>query len=198
MGWKDSTRRALVGEKVVLQSSGGELWIRPKKLSQEAVDAVREAKAKVASDPQFKDGLRRAMELRGRYPWFMNGEAPTQAQIDQVADADKAELFALNGVLTTAPKAELFRISLMHGIGEHNFADDSGALIGEGKTLPGSVVNDILDWSDLAAEIHAAVGEHNRPLASRSGSTSPTSPSGSTPAPSTDQIPGSSPTGGTR
>jgi len=193
MGWKESARRSLVGEKVVLQSSGGELWIRPKKLSQEAVDAVREEKARIAATGDTKDLLRRTMHLRKRYPGLLEGVG-----LEGMPEEDMVEVMALYAALSTGAQRSVYRLELLHGIGEHNLADEAGALVGGGKVLDEKTADEVLEWSDLAAEICRAIEEYNRPLAGRTASTSPTSPSGSTPAPSTGQSPGSSPTGETR
>lgn len=193
MGWKESARRNLVGEKVVLQSSGGELWIRPKKLSQEAVDAIRDEKARMAARGDRKDLIRRSLALEKKYPGVFEGQG-----LDSIDADDRLELLSLYSELSVGPQRGVYRTALLHGIGEHNFGDDAGNIVAGGKALDEKTVDEILEWSDLAVEMYMAVTEYNRPLARRTGSTSPTSLSGSTPARDTDQTPVSSPTGETR
>lgn len=186
--WRDAARRALVGEKVDLKTTNGELWIRPKKLSQAATDAIKDIRAKPVTGAGSKEMMRRAMKIREKYKDDID-----LAALDKMPEDDRLEIIDLYSAMRAGPQAEVYRIMLAHGIGEHNFADDAGKLVGGGQTLDPKTVDEVLEWGDLAVEIVAAIEAYNRPLAQATGGTSQTQPSGSTPAPSSEQAPESSP-----
>lgn len=190
MNWKEAARRSMVGPKVELKAAGGELWIRPKKLSQAAVDAIREQRAVSVSSQEFQGSLRRARVLQERYPGLFTGEIDEAA----IAAEDRGEILELYATLQAAPRAAAFRLQLLHGVGEHNFSDDAGMLVGDGKVLDDNTITGILEWGDLAAEMVAAIEAYNAPLVAASPATSPTSPSGSTRAPGSPLTPESFPT----
>lgn len=189
MAWQEAARRSLVGDKVELRSVGGELWIRPKKLSQAAVDAVKDLRGKSLSGPGGKDVTKRALKIREKYKGALADQP-----LDQVPEEDLAEIIDLYSVIRSGPQREIYRAELQHGIGEHNFVDDAGKPIGGGRTLDAKTIDEVLEWSDLAVEIVNAIEAYNRPLGTATGGTSQTSPSGSTPAPSSGPEPESSPT----
>jgi len=189
MAWRDAARRSLIGDKVVLASSGGALWIRPKKLSQEAVDAIRDIRGKAVAAPDRKEKMKRVLRLQERHPGIFEGKG-----IDGLDTEEQLEVMDLYSQFQGGAKREFYRIALLHGIGEHNLTDDKGDLIGRGQTLDAKTVDEVLEWGELAAEINQAIEAYNGPLARKTGGTSQTSPSGSSPEPSSDPNPASSPT----
>ncbi len=89
---------------------------------------------------------------------------------------------------------QIYRIALADGVGEHNFVDDAGSLIGEGKVFDETTIAEILEWEPLATEIFQTIQEHNRPLTSGSGRSSGTLQDGSSEAPSSQKTESRSPT----
>jgi hypothetical protein len=170
MGWKDATRRNLVGGKVELVATGKECWIRPKKLSTAAADRINELQRGVFADAENRAKIRKFREIEERL----------KAEGKSIEDADSMELMECAPQMEAGYRNEIFQIALEHGIGEHNFVDDTGNLVGQGKIFDESTIVGILDWEPLAAEIFQAIQEYNRPLASRSGGSSMTSSDGST------------------
>jgi hypothetical protein len=189
MAWKEAARRSLIGDKVILASTGGALWIRPKKLSCAALDELRDLRNRSVPSADRKDRLKRTMELNERHPGLFEGKG-----VDDLTVDDRLELLDLYSSLNGGPTREIHRVELLHGIGEHNFVDDKGELIGRGEVFDSRTVEDILEWGDLAMEISKAIEAYSPPLARTTAGTSATSPSGSSAEPSSDPKPEISPT----
>jgi hypothetical protein len=184
MGWKEVSRRAFIGEKIPLKSAGDSgLYIRPRKLSQDAADELGEITRSMFRSGDFEKSKRLRDLIKE-----LDAEGKT------LDDADQLELLYLMPPAAGGNRAKMFEICLLHGIGEHNLTDDSGKVIGEGRLLDPRTVKELIEEAaPLAAEMFAAIQAFNRPLDEGSGRTSSTSPNGSTRDPSTSQTP-SSPT----
>jgi hypothetical protein len=158
--WKETVRKGLLGDRVPLAVTGGTLWIRPRKYSQEAADEIRalmrpfylgtEAKAKEAKLQALKDRL--------------------EAEGKKLADADPLELIEATPEMPSALKVAANRLYLRHGVGEYGRAD-GGKQVAEGEALPEELLEEMMGWGELAEEAAGVVEAWNRPLAS------PTSPS---------------------
>jgi hypothetical protein len=183
-GWKDAARRTLVGSKAVLQTTGGECWVRPKKLGIEATDKISELQRSLFRNRENREKFRKYQEIEKR----LAEEGKT------IEDADSLELIEYVPEMDPAYRDQIYRIALADGIGEHNFVDDAGTLIGGGKTFDEKTIAEILEWEPLATEIFLAIQGHNRPLARRSGGKSGTSPNGSSGEPSSPTTESRSPT----
>jgi hypothetical protein len=164
VGWKESARKALVGEKVELKATGGECFVRPKKLPTEVTDEIR--------------GLRLSMiEVDGNAERVRHYQAVVKAAKDagrEISEDEAASLMGAMPKVPTAMRASIYRLHLVHGIGEHNFTNDEGALIGAGGAFDVATVDAILQWDDLASEISAAVEAWNSPLPQKPAETSST------------------------
>ena len=189
MAWKDSARRSLIGDQVVLVSTGGALWIRPKKLSIAALDEICDIRNKAVVASDRKKSMKQAIRLQEKHPGLFEGQG-----VEDLDTEERLEILELYSSLRTGANHEVYRISIVHGVGEHNFVDEKGDLLGRGQTLDSKTVDEILEWGDLATEIYKAIEGYNSPLAKMTGGISPTSPSGSSAAPTSDPTPASSPT----
>lgn len=156
-GWQEATRRALIGGKVELKTVPG-LWIAPRKLSTAVSDQIGEMqRASLTSG----DNRQKSKELRAL-------EERLIAEGKKLDDADPLELMAVQPVIDPAVRASIYRLALSDGVGEHNFTDDAGAAIGDGKAFDKDTIEAILEWDDLARELFDIIREWSRPLASRS------------------------------
>jgi len=169
MGWKESTRKVLVGPQVALKTTGDECWIQPKKLSQETADQIAELQRDFYAGSENRTKVRGARELAAR----LEKEGKT------IQEADPMDLFELSPPLDPEYRKRLYLASLTGGIGKHNFVDDAGTLICAGDRLDEKTILEICEWNDLAQEIHQVIMEWNNPLATRSGGSSGTSQNGS-------------------
>ena len=163
-GWKDSTRRTLLGPQVTLKATGGECWIRAKKLSIEAADKIGELQRSLFRGAENKAKVRKIREI----------EDKLKAEGKTLEDADDLELIEAVPEMDPAYRDQIYRIALADGVGEHNFTDDAGTIIGEGKVFDEATIKEVLEWEPLATEIFQAIQGHNRPLARRSGENSGT------------------------
>jgi hypothetical protein len=154
--WKESTRRTLVKpDPVILKATGGECWIKPKKLSQGCSDRIRELNLEF-----YNIG-----DNRTKYKAYREIEKRMEAEGKKIEDADP--MLFMEYALAMDPKwqSEVFSEMMRGGIGAHNFVDDSLALIGDGLVFDEKTITDVLEWGDLAVEIAKAIQEWNRPLA---------------------------------
>jgi hypothetical protein len=182
--WKDSTRRTLIGPQVKLKATGEECWIRAKKMSIEATDKIGDLQRSLFRNRENREKLRKYQEIEKR----LKEEGKT------LEDADPLELIEYVPEMEPTYRDQIYRIALADGIGEHNFVDDTGNLIENGKIFDEKTIAEILEWEPLATEIFQAIQGHNRPLARRSGRNSGTSQNGSSGEPSSPTTESRSPT----
>ncbi len=184
MGWKEATRLALVGEKkkIDIISSDKERWIKPKKLPVEVADEIGELTRSDLRAPENKEllpqyrALIKQMEAEGK----LKDGKPAENLNDDERTEMNIKLGMISPLTDKGLRNKIFRLYLLHGIGEHNLeSDEDGKLVGEGKVLPTKTVDEILEWGPLAEEMVAIIQKYNAPLARGSESTSETSPSGS-------------------
>jgi hypothetical protein len=161
--WKESTRRALVSpEPIPLKATGGECWIKPKKMSQECSDRIR------ALNLEFYN----TGSNREKYKAYHEIEKSAEAEGKSVQDMDP--MTVIDYALAMDPKwqSSVFSEMMRGGIGAHNFVDEKMELIGGGLAFDEKTIAEVLEWGELAAEIAVAIQEWNRPLASGSASKS--------------------------
>ena len=186
MGWQDETRRALIGEKVELQSVGGKLWIRPKKLSTDASDELKKFGRRLLGDKESRDRVGKLLEMRSNPERLEELRKRIQGNgYEKLSEEEREEFLEyinVSQLLEGDDRTELYRLVIRDGIGEHNFEDDAGKLINGGKSFDEKTVEEILAWDDLATEIFEAINGYSRPLAERSSVSSETSPDGSSTA----------------
>jgi hypothetical protein len=184
MGWKEATRLALVGEKKKIEiiSADKERWIRPKKLPVEVADEIGELSRSDLRMPENKElipqyrALIKEMEAEGK---VKDGKFAEGLEDDERTEIN-VKLSMVAPISDKELRNKIFRLYLLHGIGEHNFeSDEDGKPVGEGKVFPIQTVDEILEWGPLADEIVGIIKEYNSPLPKGSESTSGKSPSGS-------------------
>lgn len=183
-GWKDSTRRTLLGPEVFLKATSNECWIRAKKLGIEATDKISD----------LQRSLFRGTENRAKFRKYQEIEKRLKEEGKTLEDADPLELIEYVPEMDPAYRDQIYRIALADGIGEHNFVDDDGKIIGDGKVFDEVTIKGILEWEPLATEIFLAIQNHNRPLTKGSGGSSGTSQDGFSEAPSSQKTGSRSPT----
>ncbi len=168
MTWEDKSRLKRLGEKHDLESLEGH-WIKPIKYSIEGEEEINLAKLRL-KDHYPKGFIRK---LAKKYPGLESKKPAEMAAALDEEDLD--EMLNQTTNLTPGEQSAHIQLTLLHGIGEHNMEN------GEGK--PEKVTEDfikrICENKELATEIQAVIVDHNRPLASGSGSKSGTQQSGS-------------------
>ncbi len=161
-GWKTDARKTRLGPEVKLQTLGGKRRFRPCKWSVEATDQIRELQNSVYFAPEHREKLKALSELRDKLK--AEGKGIEEASYEQLRD--------LTPEIPLPIKLQIYRLALLHGVGDHDFRDETGALIGGGDRLDAETVEEILAWADLAKEMYAPVEAWNRPLASPTSTTS--------------------------
>ena len=185
---RDITRRHLMAaDPVPMQCVDGEIWIKPKKWSEEADDQIRSFGLAALRGPEGREALNKLRKLEKKY----GGEIDPNAE---VSEEDLEDLAQVQIVLNESERRALYEAALLAGVGEHNIIDDDGNPVNGGFGLDKKTVQEILDWKDLADEMFKAVQEYNRPLPRTSEPKSGTSPSGSIPESSSTPAPASSQT----
>lgn len=163
---KFADRKKTIGPKVFLKTIEGE-WVRPKMLNvaqqdelkvlqQRALKSAGVGASKVAEIEKVKEKLKEDENSK-----------------EEIPDSVYETVMALNAM----PSAELARFLLKNGIGAHSFVDDTE----EGSTeVSDTMVEELMEYSDISLEIVEIVSEFNSPLAPTTSGTSGTSQNGST------------------
>jgi len=160
--WEAPARRGLLGPKHEIEALGKEHSFRPRKYS---VDADAEIKA-IAQQTAAKV----PREVIAKLAKGMKRKDVTAAElVNDLEPDDLASLLEASSAITG--QADLIRVKLKHGIGEQDLEEGD---------ITAELVDRILNYSDVAAEMLAVIEDWNLPLPKRSAGTSPTSPSGST------------------
>lgn len=174
MGWKDDARRTIVGEKRFLETFEG-YWIKPKKFSKAAEDAINEQIRKLQKGINRKAlvSVTKKAEERGEELGEMSEtevlELLTEEELEALMDGDTAATF------------DLCRVKLRYGIDSHNFCDgDIETRFSE--TVDDTFARDLLEYPEISGEILGIIQEFNRPLPNKKSPKSETSPNGSTKA----------------
>ena len=166
--WKESARRKIVGDAEELKTFPG-YWIKPKKYSVTGKDAINDEQRKLQQGIDRRSVASVVKKLK------IKADGKTEDQLleevmDRLTDDELAAMIDSQFV----PSAAYIKIRLMEGIHSHNFCDAAESL--DVKTL----VNDILDYPEIAGEMLAIVERFNAPLARKSSRILKTPPSGST------------------
>ncbi len=184
MGYKDSTRKAFIGPRVVLNTISGpgeEYWIRPRKYSSGVSDEIQDLQ---------RSYMRKNREnLKG----YKRIEEAMKAQGKTLEDADPLDLVQFGVTSEKGLLETMYRLSLGDGIGEHNLTGDDGKIICDGKALDESNIEFIIHWDQLAREIVTAIQGWNFPLPAGSAPKSATSQNGSSEVSSSQKTPSSQP-----
>lgn len=176
---KDVTRRHLVAEdQVPMECVGGEIWIKPKKWSEEADDKLRAFGMAAFRGEGGRESLKKLRRLQAKYA---DRAESGELEDAEVGEDDIADLAQIQAVMSDSERRGFYAVALLDGVGHHNIDSGKGELVQGGFGLDKKTVDQVLDWKDLAEEMFEAVRAYNRPLAKGSDSKSTTSPSGSTP-----------------
>lgn len=171
MSWKDDARRTIVGEKHDLTTFEG-YWIKPKKFSKSAEDAINEQIRKLQKGVNRKAlvSVTKKAEERGEELGSMSEaevlELLTEEELAALMDGDTAATF------------DLCRVKIRYGIDSHNFCDgdiDSRST----QVVDDTFARDILEYPQIAGEIMGIIQEFNRPLPNKKSPKSETSQNGS-------------------
>lgn len=197
--WKAAARKTLVGEKryfdtMPLEEGETErFWMRPRKFSIEAQDAIAQAQYKlrdrIGADAlkiltEHKDVIKRAQDAA-----VEKGEELSNEEVFELLSADELET-VVRGV-PPSERYELAKLELLYGWHDDNFGREEGA-------TQEQFIEDVLDFPDLAREALEFVEEWNRPLLDTIVRTFGTASSGPTTDTSSPKEPESSPTAKSR
>lgn len=155
--WKNNKK--IVGVKTPLKTLEGE-WIIPKKFS-----VAQQDELKIIQHKLLKDAGLTAAQIQ---------------EIDKIRANKDAEIsdeaFDAAMTVSTAPDSDSARFMLLNGISRHSFVDEP-----EGsEEVSEQLVEDLMQYSDIALEIAEIVRDFNAPLAKKTSETSGTSQNGST------------------
>jgi len=163
---KFADRKKTIGPKVFLKTIEGE-WVRPKMLNVAQQDELKILQQRALKSAGV--GASKVIEIE-RVKAKLKEDENSEGEIpESVYDT----VMALNAM----PSAELARFLLKNGIGGHSFVDDTE----EGSSeVSDTMVEELMEYSDISLEIVKIVSEFNSPLAPTTSGTSETSQSGST------------------
>jgi len=178
--WQDITRRAMVGDWVPLECTrplladgklgDAELRFRPKKLPQAVADEITALQTSVLS----KDGnFAKVKEAKAII------DKVKDEKREKFTDAETMLLMQSTPNLPAGMRARIFELAVRNGIGEHNFPDGAGGIVGEGKAFDDLAIKEIAEWGPLCEEITEIVLVYSRPLATRGPGNSAKSSTGS-------------------
>ena len=181
-GWEAQARRTILSEEVELTSLPG-IRVRARKYTIAAADEIRAAQARkrAAIPPAIRSLMTRAVAEGRSFEELLAALPPGEAEGLMAAMPDDA-----------SSVAELMSLSILYGLGEHNFDDQEL----RSSTVSRELVDKLMEYPDAAQEVFALVQEWNSPLLKATPATSGTSPNGSMSAPLSLQEK-SSPTEGT-
>ncbi|MEA3340114.1 MAG: hypothetical protein U9R15_09125 [Chloroflexota bacterium] len=163
-GWKASARRARDGERVTLTTIEGDYWVRPQKLSVEKAGEHRRmimAAGKHAPLAQAKiaEWKKANSEAEGREPEVT----------DLQAICTDEEWEKILGMMSIASADnDRMRLLMVYGIVESNLTDEKGNVIAWSDEL----VEQLMEYEDLAREISGIAQGWNAPLPSGSAGNS--------------------------
>ena len=156
--WTEAGRRNNFGEKVMLVTLEG-FGIKPRKYSVDGAEEIQEATVK-RSSLLPADILKKVTPLYGDEK---EKKIPTIKDFMEVLEGDDLQkLVEVMGGGGETPY-EIQRLTLLHGIGEHNFTDDEDLEVWVTK-VPESLIDELLEFPDTSAEILAIIQGHNSPL----------------------------------
>jgi|GEM_PF-2405229 len=164
----DAARRKILGERRELETLPG-YWIRPRKFS---TIGAAEVQAVSIKNTDLPDDLIEKLGAIGDNPEI--NELDKRTPLKFLSRADRIRVMQAFSH-SAADSVEVQRLALLHGIAEHNFYQN-----GENAThVDEDLVNELLDYQEVATEILSIINEFNRPLAKAPAGSSSTPQNGS-------------------
>lgn len=167
-GFEAASRRTILSEEKELASLPG-FRIRARKYTINAADEIAAA----------QERKRLALPVRLRGVALLAERSGRQIE-DLLAEMPQAEVEELVGELQPGAisMAEIMRVSILHGLGEHNLDDGETRSSEVGPEL----VARIMEYAEIATEVFGIIQDWNSPLPKAMPAPLRTSPNGSTTA----------------
>lgn len=161
--WEAAARRGLLGPKHEIKALEGEHSFRARKYSVTAEGEIQ------ALSQQTTTKIPREVIARLAQKMGSAKDVSTAELVQSLEPEDMAIL--LEASTSIIGKTDVIRLKLKYGIGEQDL---------EPGDVSDALIERILNYPELAAEMLQVIEDWNRPLPKASGATSQTSPSGST------------------
>lgn len=162
--WRDEAEKRSVGDRVQLKTLPGH-YIIPRRYSTETQDRLTALAGKTSGSGLTQETLD---EIDRR-----------EETGEELGRAVQLRIQSELGGLEEGVYIDQARITLLGGL--HEFGDETAEERFTGDEIP-ALVEEILQYNELAAEILDVIREGNRPLAGKNGSKSAMSSKSSTPA----------------
>lgn len=140
--WKEKARRTIEGDKIELKSLK-DGWFQPRKYSIEGSEVIRSL--------TVKTGMSLSSEMLKKLAPYIESDDSPEEIMKKLPPADLEMLMKSQAVGGQSNK-ELVGAILTYGIGTNNL---------EGE----NIVEDLLEYSEIAMEMIEGIRKHNRPLA---------------------------------
>lgn len=165
-GWEAQARRTILSDEVELTTLPG-FRVRARKFTVAASDEIRAA--------QFRKRDMIPARLRALMARAM-AEGKETADLGADLTSDEAEELATGIPAEASSMADIMRLSILHGIGEHNLDVQDR----RDQGMVPDLVGRIMEYPDTASELFRIVQDWNSPLPKATPAISGTSPNGST------------------
>jgi hypothetical protein len=172
MGWKDDARRTIISEKKELETFPG-YWVKVRKYSIRGKDEINAAVRRMQQSLDKKalySLAKKVKEQSGR----------TDLSEEEVMGMLEPEEIGAFMDSNSVPLEEINKLKILHGVAAHNFVDGDKDVGTDDPKAVKVFADDILEYSDIVAELLRIIEEYNRPLAQARSKTSRMSQSGST------------------
>jgi len=157
--FKKQAQRSIIGDKHELETAPG-FWFKPRKYSVHGDSVIKEASLTSADLPS--EVLTEIAELVDEH-----GDLSIKDMMQYLSPEAKGKLIASRSHAAT-DDAKVLSYILLYGIGEHNFfaEEDSSIVVDE------DLVQNILEFKDMAVEMSRVIQGFNNPLSKESDSIS--------------------------
>lgn len=176
MAWSAAARNTRLGPKTELKTLDG-YWVRPQKLSVDARNELRRLSAGMAAKmppserKELNDIQAKLRAERERIDELRENGEGADTEFDLHTFLSDEEWHTLIGSFETIEsQLPMMRLYLLKGIGDHNFDDEDGEQVPWGLDL----VEQLLEYEDVAEEIFNIVRAWDHPLAQGSEGSSST------------------------
>lgn len=168
-GWEAQARRTILSEEIELTTLPG-FRVRARKFTVAAADEIRAAQVRKRDmlPPRLRSLIGRAA-----------AEGKDLAALARELPEGEAEALLTDLPAEASSMSDIMRLSILHGIGEHNL-DDQGR---RDEVMTPALVDRLLEYPETTAELYGIVQKWNRPFAKTTPATSGMSSSGSTEEP---------------
>lgn len=159
--FKKEAQKSVLGVKTELKSAPG-YFIVPKKYTVSGDAAIKESSISSLDLPDSV--LEEIAELIDED----DSDLKASDVMQHLSTVSKAKLVQSKTSVATSG-VETIRLTLLYGIGAHNFYDGEEEL---SKEVTDDLVKNIMDYADITNECLLIIGQHNNPLLQVSESTS--------------------------